>query len=190
MPSSTALLASEELVGWAERMIEPLATSVLLNAGELGGLAHRDSDSWPLPVGAHPFVVNALVALDACTPENGATHVACGSWEWEVGRAPKPEDYVRGTMAPGDALIFRGDLVHHGGENASDARRRLVSISYCAGWLRPVENSFLNVDRDTTRDLPPRLQALLGYAAHDGTSRLGGLVGLYENGDPAQALAR
>jgi len=34
----------------------------------------------------------------------------------------------------------------------------------------------------------PTNQALLGYKAHDATHRSGGLVGLYENGDPALAL--
>ena len=38
------------------------------------------------------------------------------------------------------------------------------------------------------RDLPPELTALLGYAAYDGSARNGGLLGLYENGDPSAAL--
>ncbi|MFN7606899.1 MAG: mitomycin antibiotic biosynthesis protein, partial [Hyphomonadaceae bacterium] len=60
--------------------------------------------------------------------------------------------------------------------------------SYVAGWLRPVENSFLNVPIDTVRALEPRLQALLGYAAHDGVSKRGGMIGLYENGSPTRIL--
>ena len=68
------------------------------------------------------------------------------------------------------------------------ARRRVLSISYCAGWLRPVENSFLNLSPTTVSTLPEKLQAILGYAAHDATANRGGMVGLYENGDPARAL--
>jgi len=91
-------------------------------------------------------------------------------------------------MAAGDAVLFRGDIIHGGGENRSDARRRALSISYCAGWLRPVENSFLTVPRDVAAAASPAIQALLGYKAHNATYKSGGLVGLYENGDPALAL--
>ena len=91
-------------------------------------------------------------------------------------------------VASGDALVFRGDVVHGGGENRSGERRRVLSISYCAGWLRPVENSFLNVSRETARRLPPEVAALLGYAANDESRNLGGMVGLFENGDPSRAL--
>ena len=91
-------------------------------------------------------------------------------------------------MAPGDAVLFRGDLLHGGGENDSDGRRRALSISYCAGWLRPVENSFLNLPHATAAALPAKVQALIGYAAHDASDKRGGMVGLFENGDPRLAL--
>jgi hypothetical protein len=195
-PASANLIGRAELVEWAERMIAPVASSVLLNAGELiqiqpgepAQYLHRDTDSWPIPIGAHPHLVNAIVALDPCTLENGATYVAPTSWQWEPRRKPQESELIRAIMKPGDALLFRGDLVHGGGENTTDSRRRVLSISYCAGWLRPVENSFLNLSHETVRPLPPKLQALLGFAPYDGTERLGGMIGLYENGDPARAL--
>ena len=126
-----------------------------------------------MPIDEHPIIVNAIVALDPCTLENGATYVAPESWQWEPGRQPQAHEFARGVMEPGDALLFRGDVVHGGGENKSEARRRALSISYCAGWLRPVENSFLNLPRATVARQPEKLRALLGYAAHDGTARGG-----------------
>ena len=75
-----------------------------------------------------------------------------------------------------------------GGENKTDRRRRVMSISYCAAWLRPVENSFLNVSRETAHALEPHMQAILGYASHDATASGGGMIGLFENGDPMRAL--
>jgi ectoine hydroxylase-related dioxygenase (phytanoyl-CoA dioxygenase family) len=196
IPTSAELIGRPDLIAWAERMVEPLASSVVLNAGELiqiqpgepAQFTHRDSDSWPVPLGEDPHIVNAIVALDPCTLENGATYVAPESWGWDRKRQAESDEFVRAVMNPGDALLFRGDLLHGGGENTTQERRRVLSISYCAGWLRPVENSFLNLSNETVRPLPPKLQSILGYAPYDGTAQLGGLIGLYENGDPARAL--
>ena len=120
--------------------------------------------------------------------DNGATYVAPASWQWEKDRQANNNDFLRVIMDSGDALLFRGDLVHFGGANNSRAKRRAISVSYCAGWLRPVENSFLNLRRSTVASLDPKLQAVLGYAAHDATRIGGGVVGLFENGDPKRAL--
>lgn len=195
--SAAGWIGRRELFEWADRTFEPVATSMLLNAGELIQIGpgepsqhfHRDSDSWPMaPLGEHPLVVNAIVALDPFTLENGATHVAPGSWRWDRDRKPRAHEILRSPMAAGDALLFRGDLVHCGGANTTANPRRAVSISYCVGWLRPVENSILNVTRERAKTLPKHVQGLLGYAAYDGTRDRGGLVGLYENGDPAVLL--
>lgn len=197
--STVELIGDAQIVNWAERMLGGVASSVLLNAGELiqiepgepAQFPHRDTDSWPaLPIGSEPMLVNAIYALDDFTAENGATHVAPGSWNWDDGRRPTRAEYARAVMKRGDALLFRGDVIHGGGENASPARRRALSISYCAGWLRPVENSFLNVPLATARKLPVKVQQLLGYSPHDATNRNGGLVGLYECGDPQRAISR
>ena len=197
VPSSADLIGRPELIEWAERLMAPVAESIQLNAGELiqiqpgepAQFVHRDCDSWPqIPLGQDPIIVNALVALDACTLENGATHIAPGSWRWEQGRRADAHEFTRAVMDPGDAVLFRGDVIHRGGENASNARRRILSISYCVGWLRPVENSFLNLSRKTVRALPQKLQAVLGYAAYDASMQRGGMIGLYENGDPGRAL--
>jgi ectoine hydroxylase-related dioxygenase (phytanoyl-CoA dioxygenase family) len=193
------LIAHPDLVAWAERLIGSNAASILLNAGELIQIGpgepaqylHRDTDSWlSLPRTDAPVLVNAIVALDPFTLVNGATYIAPGSWRWENGRQPQSDEFARAVMNAGDAVLFRGDLIHGGGENASDAPRRAISISYCAGWLRPVENSFLNISKETARTLEPRLQALLGYAPHDAVAKRGGMTGLFENGDPAKALER
>ena len=198
VPTTRGLIGHEELIGWAERLMAPVSSSVQLSAGELiqiqpgepAQLPHRDSDSWSqFPLGPAPIVVNAIIALDATTEENGATHVAPGSFAWERERVAEPQEFTRAVMAPGDAVLFRGDTIHGGGANTSQGRRRVLSISYCAGWLRPVENNFLNLSRETVRTLPKRLQDVLGYAAYDGIEQGGGMVGLYEGGDPHRALA-
>lgn len=195
VPSTVDLIGNDELVAWAERMLADASDSVLLNAGEFiqiqpgepAQFPHRDSDSWPhIAVDVGLVVLNAIIALDDCTLDNGATYVAPNSWSWEQGRRVKPAEWHRSVMDAGDALLFRGDLLHRGGENNSDNRRRVISLSYSAGWLRPVENSFLNIPREVVAAAPAKVQALLGYAASQ--SETGGLIGLYENGDPGRVL--
>ena len=199
VPATRPLIGSEDLISWAERMMAPVSNSVQLSAGEMiqiqpgepAQLPHRDSDSWSqFPLGGAPIVVNAIIALDATTEENGATHVAPGSWEWDAERTALSQEFTRAVMDAGDAVLFRGDTIHGGGANNSQNRRRVLSVSYCAGWLRPVENNFLNVSPEIVRTLPTRLQDVLGYAAYDGIAQGGGMIGLYEGGDPHRALAK
>lgn len=196
-PSSERLIADPRLVQLASDVIGSRASSVLLNAGELiqigpgepAQLLHRDTDSWPeVPLAREPVLVNAIVALDDFTLENGATYVALGSHVWPPHQRPASEHLIRAVMKRGDVLLFRADLFHGGGENISQGVRRAISVSYCAGWLRSVENSQLNVPIEKARNLSEAMQGLLGFAAHDATSRLGGMVGLFENGDPRLAL--
>ena len=61
-----------------------------------------------------------------------------------------------GPVLPGQPLARRR-REHH-------PRPRLgVILEYAAGWLRPQENHCLAVPRDIVRELPERLQELLGY---------------------------
>lgn len=196
--SAAELIGQNELVDWTKRMLSKRANSVLLSAGEFiqigpgepAQFLHRDVDAWlDAPINEWPLLVNAIIAFDDFTLDNGATYVVPHSWDWDLKRQPKREEIARAVMKAGDVVLFRGDLLHGGGENVSEGRRRGVSLTYCAGWLRPVENSFLNISRDTAQRMPKQVQELLGYAMHNLTHQRGGLLGLYENGDPARALA-
>lgn len=197
LPSGGELIADERLVDWAHRMMASHGETIQLNAGELiqicpgetSQFLHRDSDSWSeLPISKQPIVVNAILALDDFTLENGATHVANGSWQWDRHRQPKSEELARVVMKAGDVVLFRADLIHGGGGNETDAHRRAVSITYCPSWLRPVENSILNIPPNKAALLPESVTRLLGYAAHDSTGERGGMLGLYEGGDPSKTL--
>jgi hypothetical protein len=195
LASGADLIGVPELVGWANRHIAGGGESVILNAAELIQIqpgepaqsSHRDTDSWPVTVAdGRPVIVNAIVALDDFTLDNGATYVAPGSWAWDESRQAIDSDWTRAVMDAGDVLLFRGDAVHRGGENTSSVRRRAISVAYCAGWLRPVENSYLNVSPATAAKIDPLVQSVLGYTAFSGTPGATGFLGLYENGDPAR----
>lgn len=198
LPTAANLVGHPDILEWAQRMLAPTCTSILLNAGELiqigpgepAQFLHRDTDSWPhLPPSDQPIVVNAIVALSPFTTSNGATNITIGTHTWTDGRHPAPEEILQAELQPGDVLLFRGDIIHGGGANhTDDQHRRGLSLSYCAGWLRPVENSFLNIPPHTAAILPAEVRSLLGYATHDAIASGGGIIGLYENADPAAAL--
>ncbi len=66
-------------------------------------------------------------------------------------------------MSPGSAMFYLGSLWHGGGANQTSEPRLGVILEYAAAWLRPQENHCLAVPRSTVRELPQRLQELLGY---------------------------
>jgi ectoine hydroxylase-related dioxygenase (phytanoyl-CoA dioxygenase family) len=122
---------------------------ICIGPGEKAQLLHRDDAIYPVPEPHPPLVVNTMWPLDEFTAENGATRFIPGSHRWEPGRQPGPEDPVEtAVMSPGSVLFYLGSLWHGGGANQTS---------------RPQENHCLAVPRDIARDLPERLQELLGY---------------------------
>ncbi len=191
-PSSEAMIADERVVAWADRTITSggmqlnAAEYIEIGAGEPAQFPHRDTDSWPTLADHDPIIVNAIVAIDETTLDNGATWIAPGSHRWDRDRRVVDREWTRATLAPGDAVMFRGDVVHRGGANDTDRRRRVVSLSYCADWLRTVENNYLNVERSQVASASPLVQRLLGYTPARSPS--GGLIGLQHGEDPTTLL--
>lgn len=191
------LVGHPEIVAWAERMLLPHSATILLNSAELIQIApgepsqpaHRDTEAWHrLERRLHPLMVNAMVVLHRFTKENGSTHIAPDSHLWAVDRMPTAQETLQQDLEPGDTLLFRGDVIHHGGANRSSELRRGLSLSYCVGWIRPYENSYLNIPKALVRKLPPKVQDILGYAMEDALLDGGRRLGLYENDDPHKAL--
>jgi ectoine hydroxylase-related dioxygenase (phytanoyl-CoA dioxygenase family) len=137
---------------------------ICIGPGEKAQVLHRDDAIYPVPEPHPPLVVNTMWPLDEFTAENGATRFIPRSHRWEPGRQPSPGDALEtAVMSPGAALFYLGSLWHGGGENQTGKPRLGVILEYAAGWLRPQENHCLAVPRDVARDLPERLQELLGY---------------------------
>jgi len=109
-------------------------------------------------------VVNTMWALDDFTPTNGATRLVPGSHRWEVGRRPDADaEMTVAEMPAGSTMFYVGNLWHGGGANQTERPRLGVILEYVVGWLRPQENHCLAVPRAVVRELPERLQELLGY---------------------------
>ncbi|TDC70297.1 hypothetical protein E1200_05690 [Actinomadura sp. GC306] len=197
-PSAADVIAHPGILGWARRLLAPVSDGILLSAAEFIQIGpresrqftHRDTDAWWFaPRGRDPLCVNAMIALTPFDERNGATRVAPGSNQWGDGRRPLDSEMVQPALEPGDALLFRADVFHGGGTNRTAGEfRRSVLLSYCAGWLRPLENSYLNVPREVAAGLSDDLAELLGYTLYDSTPRGGGIIGTYEYGDPRRVL--
>jgi ectoine hydroxylase-related dioxygenase (phytanoyl-CoA dioxygenase family) len=137
---------------------------IRIGPGEQAQVLHRDDSIYPLPQPHPPVVVNTMWPLDEFTEDNGATRFVAGSHSWEPGRQPAAEDgQVAAVMKPGSAMFYLGSLWHGGGANRTSRPRLGVILEYAAAWLRPQENHCLAVPRSTVRQLPQRLQELLGY---------------------------
>ena len=127
---------------------------------------HRDDLNWNLAAQLRvPLQISVLVALGDYDAEVGATHVVPRSHRWPLDRPFDESMSTQVELAPGDALVYLGSLLHGGGANRTDDRwRKALYLSYLVGWLTPEEAVPLGVGADVAATLPPRARQLLGFA--------------------------
>jgi ectoine hydroxylase-related dioxygenase (phytanoyl-CoA dioxygenase family) len=157
------LAALDHALGEHYQFSAPVALQI--GPGETAQVLHRDEGIYPLPQPHPPVVVNSMWALCDFTEANGATRLVPGSHRWPPNRRPETDEQevVTATMPAGSVLIYLGGLWHGGGANTSDQPRPGLLLEYVVSWLRPQETQLIAVPPDVARDLPPRLQELLGY---------------------------
>jgi len=138
-------------------------TGIEIGPGETAQPLHPDDAIYPLPRPHGEIVVNAMWPLCDFTVDNGGTVLLPGTHRW--GNEFPTDDTARITveMPAGSLLLYSGNLWHGGGANHTDQPRLGVVLHYAVSWLRPVENHVLVVPPVQARDLPVRLQELLGY---------------------------
>jgi hypothetical protein len=151
----------EELLGPGFLLSAPVG--ICIGPDEKAQPIHTDDGVYPIARPHQPFVVNTMWALDDFTEANRATVVVPGSHKWVDRRPDASTETVRATMPAGSVMFFVGGVFHGGGANTTDRSRLGVILEYCAGYLRPQENHVLGVPKEIVRDLPERLQELLGY---------------------------
>jgi ectoine hydroxylase-related dioxygenase (phytanoyl-CoA dioxygenase family) len=126
--------------------------------------------------------VIVLYALCDFTAENGATRVVPGSHLWPARRKPQEHEVVAAEMKAGSAIYYLGKTLHGGGPNQTkDQLRRALFLGFSLGWLRTKENFFISTPIEAVRDMPERVQQLLGYETHGG-------IGVVDVGCPSALL--
>jgi ectoine hydroxylase-related dioxygenase (phytanoyl-CoA dioxygenase family) len=167
--------------------------------GETPQPIHSDDAFHLLPRPRPMISLSTIVAVDAFTADNGATSIIPGSHLWDDEKVsgqyafrPATADEsqanlealaIPAVMPAGACVVFAGTLLHGGGRNTSDAPRCAFSNQYCQPWARPQENFFLGVPLEVARQMPPRLQSLLGYSIHPP------FIGQVTASHPVKALA-
>ena len=143
-----------------------LTQLIRIEPGAPPQVVHRDQwafDFFTFPTG-YQVQCNTIWAATDFTEANGATRVLPGSHLAEDKLRFELADTEPAEMERGSVLLYVGSLYHGGGPNQSDADRVGVNITYSVGWLRQEENQFLTVPPEIARELPERLQRLLGYS--------------------------
>jgi ectoine hydroxylase-related dioxygenase (phytanoyl-CoA dioxygenase family) len=142
-----------------------LTQAITITPGAEGQYLHRDQwcfDFFPFPDDME-VEVSTIWALTDFTEANGATRVVPGSHRAEDPRRFTLSDTVPAVMRRGSVVLYTGRTVHGGGANRSDEWRTGVNVDYVLGWLRQEENQYLSVPIEVVRELPERVQRLMGY---------------------------
>ena len=138
-----------------------------IGPGEKAQVLHTDEGVYPIARPHQHLVLNTMWALDDFTEENGATRLIPGSHKWIK---PPEGDLeamtIKALMPAGSVMFYVGSLVHGGGANNTDKPRLGVILEFVVSWLRAQENHVIAVPHDVARELPERLQELLGYNVH------------------------
>jgi ectoine hydroxylase-related dioxygenase (phytanoyl-CoA dioxygenase family) len=172
-PTSAQVVAHPLVLDVVERTLWPkkttfqlhLTQSIAIGPGGAAQHLHRDHwcfDFFPFPRDVD-VEVSTIWALTDFDEENGATRVVPDSHRTPDDTVYTPADSLPASMPRGSVVLYLGSTVHGGGANRSDAVRVGINIDYVLGWLRQEENQYLTYTLDEVREMPERIQRLLGY---------------------------
>ncbi len=142
--------------------------AICIRPGEQSQDLHHDDTFYTVPRPRPMISISTIAAVDTFTADNGGTEIIPGShlWgeDWRArAAAAKP---VTVAMPAGACVMFSGTFVHRGGANRSLAPRLAFSNQYCQPWARQQENFLQGVPVEVARQMPGRLQQMLGYSIY------------------------
>jgi ectoine hydroxylase-related dioxygenase (phytanoyl-CoA dioxygenase family) len=173
-PSLLALIAQPHLLAIVDAMIGDTAILHLQNGFVLPSKEpdpngrvfqqsfHRD---FPRHLEGYLASLNALIAVDAFTEENGGTIVVPGSQQ----RPDQPSQaYLSAAAEPvecpaGSAIVFDSTLWHAAGINRSGHDRLGINQQYTRSFFKQQVDYVRALGDETVLAQPPRVQQLLGW---------------------------
>jgi len=172
-PSSLGLVAHPLILDVVDRTLWPkkttfqlhLTQSIAIGPDSPAQMLHRDQwcyDFFPFPEDV-VVEVSCIWAMHDFTKENGATRVVPGSHRLAHGVRVADGETAVAEMPRGSVVMYLGSTFHGGGANVSNETRYGINVDYVLGWLRQEENQYLSYTLDEVRQLPERVQRLLGY---------------------------
>lgn len=165
----------------ADRIQLNLTQAVSIGPGEPEQVVHRDQQMYGITPGFE-LLANVMFCIDDFTSENGGTNFVPGSCAWQGERWPQPDEIAPAQAKAGSAIVWLGSMMHGGGANRTQRARRGLILSYNLGWLAQAEKLLLSIPPPIARDLPRRLQELIGYQVHRPN------LGWIESRDPIEWL--
>ena len=183
------IVLDERVLALCERFLLPgslltASQAICIHAGEKPQAFHFDDSFYTVPRPRPMISLSTIAAVDEFSARNGGTEVIPGSHLWGDDwreRADKARPLAV-AMPAGACVVFSGTLVHRGGANRSAASRLAFSNQYCQPWARQQENFMLGVPPEVAREMPLRLQEMLGYSIYPP------FMGQLTASNPAKAL--
>ena len=167
------IVLDERVLALCDRFLLPgclltASQAISIRPGEQPQDFHHDDTFYTVPRLRPMISLSTIAAVDAFTAENGGTQIISGSQRWgDDWRArAAAARLVTAAMPAGACVVFSGTLVHRGGENRSGASRLAFSNQYCQPWARQQENFLQGVPVEVARQMPQRLQEMLGYSIY------------------------
>lgn len=141
-----------------------------ISPGETAQGLHRDGENYFGLLGLNNadsvcYLVNCLLALTDITEEMGATRIIPESHLWkDFSGFGSAEQTIPATMNAGDMLFYNGKVLHGGGANRTeDRRRRVLATAFSFPFVMGEEAWPFTVSAEEVRNYPRQVQAMLGF---------------------------
>lgn len=163
------LLAAPAILEIVDAALSPTAIVHLQNgfvlppgkAGDEARFQRRFHRDFNRVLNGYVCSINALIAVDDFSSENGATIVVPGSHQ-SVDE-PRTDGAVAVECAAGSVVLFDSTLWHAAGHNATAEPRRAVNQQYTHSYFKQQLDYVRLLGEERILRQPPRTQQLLGW---------------------------